>query len=235
MEKDREKYRIVVLKVNGEEHSAAVKDGETLLDVMRDKLGLTGTKKGCNLGVCGACTVLVDGEPKNSCLLLAASCEGAEITTIEGVDLDGILHPLQRAFIDQGAVQCGFCTPGMILCAIALIKCNPDPSEEDIKEAFSGNLCRCTGYTRIIKAVKEWMSGIAICLDEADNDGILIFKAARKLIEAEMSVSSPWSLRKEIRAIASRMRVDDKKPPAPYSDEWYRQQMENDVQAKAFK
>jgi len=156
MEKARGKYNIVVLNVNGEEHSVAVKDGGTLLDVLRDKLGLTGTKKGCNLGMCGACTVLVDGEPKNSCLLLAASCEGAEITTIEGVDQEGKLHPLQRAFINHGAVQCGFCTPGAILCAVALIKCNPDPSEEEIKEALSGNLCRCTGYTRIIEAVKEW-------------------------------------------------------------------------------
>lgn len=156
MEKDRGKHRIVVLNVNGEEHSFAVKDGETLLDALRDKLRLTGTKKGCNLGVCGACTVLVDGEPKNSCLLLAVSCEGAEITTIEGIASEGILHPLQRAFINNGAVQCGFCTPGMILSATALIRRNPDPSEEEIKEALSGNLCRCTGYTRIIEAVKEW-------------------------------------------------------------------------------
>jgi len=117
MEKDRGKYRIAVLKVNGEEHSVAVKDGETLLDVLRDKLGLTGTKKGCNLGVCGACTVLVDGEPKNSCLLLAASCEGAEITTIEGVDQEGKMHPLQRAFIDHGAIQCGLSNPVRFLYA----------------------------------------------------------------------------------------------------------------------
>ncbi|MCK4759288.1 MAG: (2Fe-2S)-binding protein, partial [Candidatus Aminicenantes bacterium] len=132
--------RIVALKVNGEEHSVAVKDGETLLDVLRDKLRLIGTKKGCNLGVCGACTVLINGEPKNSCLVLAASCEGAEITTIEGVARDGELHPLQRAFINHGAVQCGFCTPGMIMSAVALIDHNPDPSDEEIKEALSGNL-----------------------------------------------------------------------------------------------
>ena len=156
MGQNKGNYRIVLLKVNGEEHSVAVKDGETLLDVLRDKLRLTGTKKGCNLGVCGACTVLIDGEAKNSCLLLAASCEGNEITTIEGVACGGKLHPLQRAFINHGAVQCGFCTPGMILSALALIERNPDPAEADIKEALSGNLCRCTGYTRILTAVKNW-------------------------------------------------------------------------------
>jgi len=156
MEQDRRQHRIVLLKVNGEEHSAAVKDGETLLDVLRDKLRLTGTKKGCNLGVCGACTVLVDGQPKNSCLLLATSCDRAEIATIEGIADEGMLHPLQRAFINHGAIQCGFCTPGMILSAAALIKNNPDPSKEEIKEALSGNLCRCTGYARIVEAVKSW-------------------------------------------------------------------------------
>jgi len=156
MEKNKKQYRLLILKVNGEEHSVAVKGGETLLDVLRDKLRLTGTKKGCNLGVCGACTVLVNGEPKNSCLLFAAECEGAEITTIEGIAQVGKLHALQRSFVNQGAIQCGFCTPGMIISAIALTEHNPDPSEEEIKEALSGNLCRCTGYTRIIKAVKEW-------------------------------------------------------------------------------
>jgi 4-hydroxybenzoyl-CoA reductase subunit alpha len=148
--------RIVVLKVNGEEHSVAVGDGDTLLDVLRDKLRLTGTKKGCNLGVCGACTVLIDGEPKNSCLVLAASCEGADITTIEGISKDGGLHPLQRAFINQGAIQCGFCTPGMVMSALALINRHPNPQSEEIKDALSGNLCRCTGYTRILEAVKNW-------------------------------------------------------------------------------
>ncbi len=150
------RHRIIVLKVNGEEHCVAVKDGEVLADVLRDKLRLTGTKKGCSLGVCGACTVLVDGTPKNSCLLLAAACEDAEITTIEGVSRNGKLHPLQRAFVNHGAIQCGFCTPGMVLTALALVRQNPDPSEEDIKEFLSGNLCRCTGYTGIINAVKNW-------------------------------------------------------------------------------
>lgn len=156
MKQDREKHEIIILRINGEEHSVAVRGGETLLDVLRDKLRLTGTKKGCNLGVCGACTVLIDGKPKNSCLHLASACDGAEITTIEGVAQQGLLHPLQRSFIDHGAIQCGFCTPGMILSALALIRSHPDPSEEEIKEALSGNLCRCTGYVRIMKAVKNW-------------------------------------------------------------------------------
>lgn len=156
MEKYKDQHCILVLNVNGEEHSVAVKDGETLLDVLRDKLMLTGTKKGCNLGVCGACTVLVDGVPKNSCLILAAACEGTEITTIEGIAQGGKLHPIQRAFINHGAVQCGFCSPGMILSAYALIERNPNPSNDEIKEALSGNLCRCTGYVRIIEAVKNW-------------------------------------------------------------------------------
>lgn len=150
------KYRIICLKVNGKENSIAIREGEILLDVLRDRLRLTGTKKGCDLGVCGACTVLIDGEAKNSCLVLAASCEGTEITTIEGITSEGRLHPLQRAFINHGAIQCGFCTPGMIMSTIALIKRNPDPTDGEIKEALAGNLCRCTGYTRILEAVKNW-------------------------------------------------------------------------------
>jgi 4-hydroxybenzoyl-CoA reductase alpha subunit len=149
-------YRVITLKVNGEKHSVAVRDGETLLDILREKLGLIGTKKGCNHGVCGACTVLIDGEPKNSCLLLAVSCENADITTIEGIARGGKLHPLQRAFINHGAVQCGFCTSGMILSAYALIERQPNPSDEEIKRALSGNLCRCTGYVRIIEAIRNW-------------------------------------------------------------------------------
>jgi 4-hydroxybenzoyl-CoA reductase alpha subunit len=156
MSRDKVHHRVVSLKVNGEARSVAASDGETLLDVLRDKLRLTGTKKGCDLGVCGACTVLIDGEPKNSCLLLASSCEGVEITTIEGIAREGRLHPLQRAFINHGSVQCGFCTPGMLVSAYALIERNPHPDEEEIKQALSGNLCRCTGYTRIIEAVKNW-------------------------------------------------------------------------------
>jgi 4-hydroxybenzoyl-CoA reductase alpha subunit len=156
MNQDKEPKRILTLKVNGEEHSVAVKDGETLLDVLRERLRLTGTKKGCNLGVCGTCTVLVNGEPQNSCLLLASACEGSEITTIEGIAQDGELHPLQRSFVHHGAIQCGFCTPGMVTSAVALVRKNPDPTAEEIKEALSGNLCRCTGYKRILEAVKNW-------------------------------------------------------------------------------
>ncbi|UCE41290.1 MAG: molybdopterin-dependent oxidoreductase [Candidatus Aminicenantes bacterium] len=149
-------HRVIALKVNGEKHAVAIQDGETLLDVLRDKLRLTGTKKGCNHGVCGACTVLIDGEPKNSCLLLAVSCENIDVTTIEGIAQDGRLHPLQRSFIIHGAVQCGFCSPGMILSAYALIERRPNPSDEEIKRALSGNLCRCTGYVRIMDAIRNW-------------------------------------------------------------------------------
>lgn len=164
-------HRLLTLRVNGEGHAVAVKDGDTLLDVLREKLGLTGTKKGCNLGVCGACTVLVDGEPKNSCLLLAAECDEAEITTIEGLAQGGKLHPVQRAFINEGAIQCGFCTPGMVLNAYSFIQKNPDPSETEIREALSGNLCRCTGYHRIVQAVKNWKNYLQsddppLCLDD---------------------------------------------------------------------
>jgi len=161
--------RVITLRVNEEEHRVGVADGEILLDVLRDKLHLTGTKKGCNLGVCGACTVLVDGEPKNSCLLLAVLCEGKEITTIEGLQAGSELHPLQRAFIHEGAVQCGFCSPGMILSAYALIQKNPSPTDDEIEEALSGNLCRCTGYTRIREAVKHWKKHEGPALPSGNN------------------------------------------------------------------
>ena len=155
MNKDNIQHHVIVLRVNGDEHSIAVKDGETLLEVLREKLRLTGTKKGCNMGVCGACTILLNGEPKNSCLLLASACQGSNITTIEGIAVNGKLHPIQRAFINHGAVQCGYCSPGMILSAYALIQKNPNPSDEDIKDALAGNLCRCTGYVKPIKAVQK--------------------------------------------------------------------------------
>jgi 4-hydroxybenzoyl-CoA reductase alpha subunit len=154
--REETRYRSISLLVNGRTYNVAVKANETLLDVLRDRLRLTGTKKGCELGVCGACTVLIDGEPVNSCLLLASAQQGREITTIEGLERDGALHPVQKAFVHEGAIQCGYCTPGMIISAKALIDRNPCPSDEEIRTALSGSLCRCTGYTGIIRAVKNW-------------------------------------------------------------------------------
>jgi 4-hydroxybenzoyl-CoA reductase alpha subunit/xanthine dehydrogenase E subunit len=147
--------RTYTLTVNGYERAVALAAGETLADVLREKLNLTGTKKGCNLGDCGACTVLVDGEPMNSCLLLASQMEGKQITTIEGVAQNGHLAPIQKAFVEEGGVQCGYCTPGMILSSVALLNKNPRPTVEEIKDGLAGNLCRCTGYTGIIRAVQQ--------------------------------------------------------------------------------
>ncbi|MEE9295648.1 MAG: molybdopterin cofactor-binding domain-containing protein [Phycisphaerae bacterium] len=142
------------LTINGEKH-AVVGAGDTLLDVLRDKLGLTGTKKGCNIGDCGACTVLVDGVPMNSCLLLAGEMEGRAITTIEGISRNGELAPIQKAFVHEGGIQCGYCTPGMIMSATALLDKTPNPSTDEIKDALAGNLCRCTGYSGILRAVQR--------------------------------------------------------------------------------
>ncbi len=144
----------ITLTVNGEEHSLQVKVNHTLLDVLRNDLGLTGTKEGCGEGDCGACTVLLQGKPVNACLVLAVEANGKAITTIEGLARDGELHPLQKAFIEQGAVQCGFCSPGMLLTAKALLDENPTPTEEEIRMGIAGNLCRCTGYVRIVKAIQ---------------------------------------------------------------------------------
>ena len=143
------------LTVNGRPFVVAMAGGETLLEVLRETLGLTGTKKGCNLGDCGACTVLVDGEPMNSCLVLAHEVEGKEVTTIEGLAHNGELTPIQKAFIHEGAIQCGYCTPGMIVSSTALLNKNPRPSVEEIKDGLAGNLCRCTGYSGIIRAVQR--------------------------------------------------------------------------------
>ena len=144
----------ITLKVNGREHQILSDDCRTLVDVLREDLKLTGTKKGCDEGDCGVCTVLVDGEAINSCLFLAVNAVGHEVLTIEGMEQEGILHPIQRAFVEEGAVQCGFCTPGMVLSTKALLDVNPEPAEEEIRTALSGNLCRCTGYVRIVKAVQ---------------------------------------------------------------------------------
>ncbi|TWJ17033.1 (2Fe-2S)-binding protein [Geobacter argillaceus] len=145
---------IVHMTVNGNPIEVGVGDEETLLETLRQRLGLTGTKQGCDLGDCGSCTVLLDGKPVLSCLTLAADAEGHEITTIEGLAQGEDLHPVQRAFHEAGAVQCGFCTPGMVLTAKALLDTNPNPDREAIKGALSGNLCRCTGYVKIVNAVE---------------------------------------------------------------------------------
>jgi carbon-monoxide dehydrogenase small subunit len=145
----------ITLKINGELFELLVEPKRTLLDALRDDLGMTGTKKGCDQGDCGACTVLLDGKAVNSCLILAVEAVGHEITTIEGLAKEGVLHPLQEAFIKLGAMQCGYCTPGMLLSAKALLDKNPHPAREDIKIAIAGNLCRCTGYVKIIDAILE--------------------------------------------------------------------------------
>ena len=145
--------RIVKLLVNGEKFEVLTEVHRTLLEVLREDLGLTGTKRGCDLGTCGACTVLIEGKPYLSCLTLATDVQGKKITTIEGLIEDGEVHPLQKAFVEKGAIQCGFCAPGMILTAKAFLDEHPHPSEGEVKKAISGNLCRCTGYVKIIEAV----------------------------------------------------------------------------------
>jgi carbon-monoxide dehydrogenase small subunit len=145
----------IQISVNGEWEFADVPSQMTLLQMLRDKLARTGTKNGCMAGECGACTVLLDGEPVNSCMVLAVECDGASVITIEGLAHDGRLDPLQQAIIDAGGVQCGFCTPGILISAHALLERNPHPDDDEIREALVGNLCRCTGYVRIIEAVRE--------------------------------------------------------------------------------
>jgi aerobic carbon-monoxide dehydrogenase small subunit len=145
--------RAMTLTINGERHEVRAEAHATLLDVLRGDLGLTGTKENCLEAECGVCTVLVDGAAVNSCILLAAQCEGREIVTIEGLARDGELHPLQRAFIDGGAVQCGYCIPAMILSAKAFLDECPTPTEAQVREALAGTLCRCTGYQKIAEAV----------------------------------------------------------------------------------
>lgn len=143
----------VRLKVNGETYELVIAPFRTLVDVLREEIQLTGSKKGCDVGDCGACTVLMDGNPVNSCLVLAATAQDKEIVTIEGLAQNGKLHPLQEAFIKEGAVQCGYCTPGVLMSLKALVDTNPAPTPEDVKIAMAGNLCRCTGYSKIFKAV----------------------------------------------------------------------------------
>jgi carbon-monoxide dehydrogenase small subunit len=145
----------ITITINGALERLDVPSNMTLLQMLRDKLALTGTKNGCEAGECGACTVLLDGEPVNSCMTLAVECDGRKVLTIEGVAPEGELNPVQQAFVDNNAVQCGFCTPGMVLSAAALLQRNPNPTEDEIKEALVGNLCRCTGYVRIVQAIQD--------------------------------------------------------------------------------
>ena len=143
----------IQVRVNGQEHEVVVEPRETLLELVRNRLGLKGTKLSCDMEVCGACTVLLDGKPVSSCTTLAIEARGRDVVTIEGVSSNGQLHPLQEAFIECGGTQCGFCTPGMILTAKALLEENSDPTEEEIKEYLHGNLCRCTGYAMIVESI----------------------------------------------------------------------------------
>lgn len=147
-------FHEIGLTINGHPEQVVVPANMTLLRLLRETLGLTGTKNGCSAGECGACTVLMNGEPVNSCMVLAAECDGAEVITVEGLAEDHRLSPIQEAIIQSGGVQCGFCTPGILISAKALLDRNPDPSEEEISAALVGNLCRCTGYARIIEAVR---------------------------------------------------------------------------------
>ncbi len=141
--------------LNGQLTEVETDSAKRLLDLLREDLGLTGTKEGCGVGECGACTVVMNGKAVNSCMILAAQAEGAEILTVEGLEKNGKLHPLQENFLKEGAVQCGFCTPGMLMSSYALLQNNPDPDDEEIKTAIEGNLCRCTGYKQIIAAVRK--------------------------------------------------------------------------------
>jgi carbon-monoxide dehydrogenase small subunit len=145
--------RIIQLTVNGEDYDLSVTPNRTLLEVLRNELNLTGTKEGCGEGACGLCTVLLDGQPVRSCLTLAVEAQGKAITTIEGLAEGGKLHPIQQAFVEHGAIQCGFCSPGMILVTKALLDENPHPTEQEAREAISGNVCRCTGYAKIVEAM----------------------------------------------------------------------------------
>lgn len=151
----------IALRVNGQEHTLEVPVQRLLIDCLRYDLGLTGTKEGCSVGVCGACTVLMDGRMISACLVLAVRAQGTELVTIEGLAQDGRLHPIQQAFIDHGGFQCGICTPGMIMASQALLETNPQPTEDDIKDWMLGNLCRCTGYYKIIESIQAAAHGPA--------------------------------------------------------------------------
>ncbi len=147
--------KLITLTVNDTEYEVAVAPNKTLTQVLREDLNLLGTNEGCGVGDCGACTVVLDGKPVNSCLVLAVQADGSRIKTIEGVAHGDSLHPVQETFVELGAIQCGFCTPGMILSATSLLEKNPHPTEQEVRQALSGNLCRCTGYQKIVEAVQE--------------------------------------------------------------------------------
>jgi len=159
--------KIITLTVNDTAYEVAITPWQTLLDVLRDDLGLIGTKKGCDVGTCGVCTVIMDGKAVLSCLLLAVECEGQNITTIEGISSPDSLHPIQTSFIENGAIQCGFCTPGIIMTSKALLDENPQPTDDQIKEALAGTFCRCTGHIKIMEAVKK----VAQPADEEQDNG----------------------------------------------------------------
>ncbi|MFC1823959.1 (2Fe-2S)-binding protein [Thermodesulfobacteriota bacterium] len=149
------KKKLIQLTINGRDYELAVSPNLTLVDLLRNELQLTGTKKGCEMGDCGSCTVLMDGKPVNSCLVLAVQANGSRVDTIEGLETGQGLHPLQQAFVEHGAIQCGFCTSGMILSGKSLLDRKARPQEEEIRKAISGNLCRCTGYQKIVEAIKD--------------------------------------------------------------------------------
>lgn len=164
------KKREIVISVNGTRYALEVKIYDTLLDVLRDGLGLTGTKEGCAAGDCGACTVLLDGKPVNSCLVLAVEADGVEVVTVEGLAQAGKLDPLQEAFVREGAVQCGFCTPGVLMSAKGLLSVNPKPSEAEARKAIAGNLCRCTGYVRMVQAILHASDSMPGCQDSSEEE-----------------------------------------------------------------
>ncbi|MCP4105116.1 MAG: (2Fe-2S)-binding protein [Desulfobacteraceae bacterium] len=147
--------KIISLNINDKDYEVAVEPNQTLVNLLRYQLGLTGTKKGCELGDCGSCTVIMDGKPVNSCLVLAMQAQGRKITTIEGLETKDGLHPVQEAFVEKGAIQCGFCSSGMILSGKSLLDKNPNPDDPDVRKAISGNLCRCTGYQKIVEAIQS--------------------------------------------------------------------------------
>lgn len=162
--------RKMVLNVNEIDYSLEIEDNEILLDTIREKIGLKGTKYGCGTGECGACTVLIDGAPVNSCIYLAIRAEGKKIITVEGLKNSETLHPLQQSFIDNAAVQCGYCAPGMLMSAKALLDVNPNPTEKEIREGIDGNICRCSGYVKIVKAIDEAAKKMANTDEGSENN-----------------------------------------------------------------